>query len=179
MSTKDNQSAAVSKPGIKWEMLLAIMAVLISVLTLVVYIYQSNLMKQQQKMSVWPYLSFGPSWGEDYLKLSLINKGIGPAIIKDFQFTMNGSELSGVQEIMTSLPDSLQTAFTYSSVWKGQVIMAGETISLLTINDPKTIQHLLELFKTQDFLLEICYSSVYGDTWVASGMSVAEGNCGE
>ncbi len=57
--------------------------------------------------------------------------------------------------------------------------MAGETISLLTINDPRTIQHLLELFKTQDFLLEICYSSVYGDMWVASGMSVAEGNCGE
>ncbi len=177
MNTDENQSAAVSKPGIKWEMLMAIMAVLISVLTLVVYIYQSNLMKQQQKMSVWPYLSFGPSWGEDYLKLSLINKGIGPAIVKDFQFVMNGSELKGVQEIMTSLPDSLQTAFTYSSVWKGQVIMAGETISLLTINDPKSIQHLLELMKTRDFRLQICYSSVYGDTWVTNGMSVTEGNC--
>gem|GEM_PF-6709490 len=39
---------------IRPEMFIAVFAVIISMSTLVVYIYQSNLMKQQQKMSVWP-----------------------------------------------------------------------------------------------------------------------------
>lgn len=176
---EESNTTAPKGLRLRAEMLVALIAVLISFSTLAVYIYQSSLMKQQQKMSVWPYLSFGPSWGSDYLMINLTNKGIGPAIIKQSVFEVDGEALDGIQQIMSSLPDSLQTNYSYSSIHGGQVLMAGENLNILTVHDTRTIAYLLKLFKNEKIRLEICYASVYGDTWVSYGIRVEECVCGE
>lgn len=58
-------------------------AVLISVGTLLVFLYQTNLVRQQQYMSVLPYLEFQNHdvFSYDNYELILKNKGIGPALI--------------------------------------------------------------------------------------------------
>lgn len=155
---------------LKIELIFALLAVLISLSTLFVYIYQSNLMKTQQKMSVWPHLTYGPSWGDDYLHINLTNKGIGPAIIKKVKIELNGQQLKGIQEIMSNLPDSINTKFSYSSIWVGQVIMAEESIQLFQTNNPKTIKYVLDLIKTRKIVIEICYCSVYNDCWTSYGL---------
>lgn len=176
---KTTKNSIRSKLKIKPEMYIAFLAIIISMSTLVVYIYQSNLMKQQQKMSVWPYISFGPSWGEDYLIISLINKGIGPAIINDVKIEFDNNALHSIQEIVNFIPDSIRTDFMYSSIWPGQVIMAGESINVIKITEGKLARFLLKELMEGKFSLEVCYSSVYGDTWKSYGLNVEESKCGK
>lgn len=171
------QTQPPKKQLIKPEMLIAVFAILISMSTLFVYIYQSNLMKQQQKMSVWPYLSYGPSWSPDHLRISMINKGIGPAIISMVRLTFDGEEIEGMEKLMNLVPDSLRSPFTYSSVWPGLVVMAGETITLLSVSEPQTVEYLLGNILNEKISLEVCYTSVYGDSWVSYGTYVEEARC--
>ena len=159
------------------EMLIAVFAIIISVSTLVVYIYQSNLMKQQQKMSVWPHLTYGPSWGADYLNVILINRGIGPAIIENVNIEFDGQTLEGIHQIMDMIPDSLKSTFNYSSIWPGMVVMSGEDIEMLRIREPNTVSYLMNAITDNRILIQICYRSVYGDTWVTNGYQVEERDC--
>jgi len=159
------------------EMFVAIFAVIISLSTLFVYIYQSNLMKQQQKMSVWPHLTIGPSVGVDYFILRMVNQGIGPAIIEKVIIEYDENQLEGIHQIMEIVPDSVQSPFNYSSIWEGQVVMAGEPVDIVSVNDPKTVAYLTKELGSGKFSLEICYSSVYGDTWVTNGLQVEERAC--
>jgi hypothetical protein len=162
---------------IKPELLVALIAVLISFLTLFVYLYQSNLMKTQQKMSAWPHLTFGPSWGHDYIIINLMNKGIGPAIIKKVRISIDNEPLDGIHEIMHFFPDSLVSEFTYSGLWEGQVVMAGENIQLFKNNNAKTVKYFLDMVQANRIEFEICYCSVYEDCWISSGMEVKASKC--
>lgn len=158
-------------------MLIAVLAVLVSFSTLFVYIYQSNLMKQQQKMSVWPYLTHGLSWGGDYLTINLLNKGIGPALVKSVSIRDGDNELEGMQNIMDLVPDTLQTGFNYSSIYPGLVLMAGEELRVFHVTDTDVSRYLLNLITDNRLTLEICYESVYGDSWITYGQSVEEIEC--
>ena len=62
------------------DKILGLSAMLISICTLIVFLYQTNLIKKQQYMSVYPYLTLGNngSFTADY-EYSLTNNGIGPA----------------------------------------------------------------------------------------------------
>jgi len=165
------------KQLIKPEMLIAAFAILISMSTLFVYIYQSNLMKQQQKMSVWPYLNYGPSWGQDYFTVNLINKGIGPAIIENVTITFDGKEIDTIEGIMKLVPDSIRGSYSFSSIPPGLVVMAGETLTLLDTREEKTVTYIMENILNEKLYMTICYSSVYGDSWISYGIQVEEGRC--
>lgn len=162
---------------VKPELLIALLAVFISFLTLFVYLYQSTIMKTQQKMSVWPHVTFGPSWGSDYFTINLVNKGVGPAIIKNINVEINNRQIDGIHEIMKFVPDSLQSEYNYSSLFVGQVIMAGEKIQLFQNRNTETIQHLLKIMETEKIKIEVCYCSVYKDCWTSTGIKVTESNC--
>jgi hypothetical protein len=175
--SQEQQSENTGKK-ISSEMFIAVFAVIISLSTLFVYIYQSNLMKQQQKMSVWPHLTIGPSVSEDAFTLRMMNQGIGPAIIESAVITHDGNVLGGIQDLMTIVPDSLQAPFSYSSLWQGQVIMAGEPVDLFRVTGSSgATGYLAQELGAGRILLEVCYSSVYGDTWVTNGLQVEERAC--
>ena len=174
---EENQSKTSFFKNMKPELLMASLAVLISFLTLFVYLYQSSLMKTQQKMSVWPHVTFGPSWGSDYLTINLINKGVGPALVKGVRVAINGQNVDGIESLMGYIPDSLQSEFNYSSIFPGQVIMVGEDIQLLQIQNPKSISYLLNLLRAGKIQIEVCYCSIYEDCWMSNGISVNESEC--
>ncbi|TVQ83230.1 MAG: hypothetical protein EA393_15720 [Bacteroidetes bacterium] len=171
------QEKPPKKQLIKPEMLIAAFAILISISTLFVYIYQSNLMKQQQKMSVWPYLNYVPSWGQDYFIVNLTNKGIGPAIIENVAITFDGKEIEGIEGIMKLVPDSIRGSYSFSTIPPGLVIMAGEALTLLDAKEPRAVAYIMENILTDKLYMAVCYSSVYGDSWVSYGLQVEESRC--
>lgn len=159
------------------ELTVALVAVIISLSTLFVYLYQSNLMKTQQKMSVWPHVTFGPSWSLDNLSINMINKGVGPAIIRSVDIQVDGERLGGIQDLMSRVPDSLRSDYYDSSIWPGQVLMSGESIQVFQNGNPETIRHLLSMFKEDQVRIRICYCSVYDDCWTSTGTDITEGGC--
>lgn len=172
-----NQSTNQNSKKIKPELILALTAVLISFSTLFVYLYQSKLMATQQKMAVWPHITFGPSWGNDYLTINMMNKGVGPALIGKVDIKMNNESIAGIHEIMKAIPDSLQSPFNYSSLTAGEVVMSGEKIQLFHISHPETIAYFLALMEAGKINIEVCYCSIYNDCWTSNGIEVEDSKC--
>lgn len=69
-------------------------AILINIITVSVYMVQANIMKNQQHASAWPYLEWLLIYNqEEGLKLEVKNNGVGPAIIKNTTFLLNGQPM--------------------------------------------------------------------------------------
>ncbi len=79
----------------KTEKLTQVMVVIIAVCAVVVSVWQVRISQQHNKKSVMPYLNYFSGWPTDSTwRFSLMNEGIGPAIIKSVELTFNGKTFS-------------------------------------------------------------------------------------
>ncbi|WP_420315694.1 hypothetical protein [Ekhidna sp.] len=153
-----------------------VVAILASLGTLFVIVYQTNLFRKQQYASVLPYLEIWNSSNDDTYKLILINNGIGPAFIEEVKLIYKDSVLQMdpadfAQEVIKK-EDSL-TRFGYSNISKGRLVPAGNQINLVqSIDDSLNAAILWSWFSGSDTTrlaypeIEIQYSSVYGEQWI-------------
>ena len=82
----------------KWssEKILGLTAMSISFITLIIFIYQTNLMNRQNHISILPYLDMATTENkeENRFELNLRNHGVGPAIIERVTVRYKGKTLS-------------------------------------------------------------------------------------
>ena len=117
-------------------------AIFISISTLVVLIYQTKIMRDQQRLSVMPYISLNSqNSGTPNYQIILKNDGIGPAFVesvnivyqeKDFQMDLASFLLENVPEF-----DSLDNIF-FSNIFVGQLIPAGLSIPVLEVDNSQS-----------------------------------------
>lgn len=164
------------------EKLLSLSALMVSLLTLCVFIYQTSLIRKQQFMSVYPHLKLAnaASGSLDY-RFQLNNSGIGPAIIYEIVVSDSNGKLheSIADYLMTRLTED-DSIWPYNSdIYEGQLIQAGESIDLFGLmSEERTAQYglvpntvegarkLRSAFNDGEFQLEIGYESIYGERWV-------------
>ncbi len=158
------------------DRIVAFSAIFISLLTLVTFVYQTNLMKRQSELSVLPYLTVGTSYNSSesnpFFKLSLVNEGVGPAIIKSRKIIYKGDEHNGdfIDFLKLQLP-SLDTmkGISFGSIEPGTVLPSGEDIYMVAIfghsdNMNLLYNKIIEL-NEDDFDYEIVYKSIYDKEW--------------
>jgi hypothetical protein len=157
------------------DKILSLSAIFISVLTLMVFIYQTRLIRKQQYLSVYPYVIYGAGGygtGENFLQLT--NSGIGPALIKDVEISYDDKKFSYIYEFVDYITEGDSTInLYYSDITAGLLIPADETKAIVgSLND-----HENKLYKvlTSDFKLEIKYESIYGEEWLLSSSEDMEG----
>lgn len=169
------------KKSVSWikQELLSITAVIISVGTLLVFLYQTNLVRKQQYMSVLPYLEFEHHavFSDDY-ELILRNKGIGPALITSRNVVIKGQkydlDVGRYLQEHIAVKDSVN--FLISNVSRGNLISEKEGISMVDL-EPNSSRSGLEKFysllynDTLEFVVE--YESVYGERWQVSTKETA------
>lgn len=74
------------------EKIVSFSAVLISIGTLIVLIYQTNLMSQQQRLSVLPYVTMGNMGAyTPNSRYMVFNNGIGPAFVEKIKVKYKGN----------------------------------------------------------------------------------------
>ncbi|MFD2517258.1 hypothetical protein [Salinimicrobium flavum] len=162
-----------------WEnqKLLSITAVLISIGTLLVFVYQTNLVRKQQYMSVFPYLEFqNHSVLSPNYKLVLKNKGIGPALITSRNIVIKGKtyDLDLGMYLEENLVSGDTAYFNITNIRKGNLISEKEGIDLVVL-EPNTSRSGLEKLHgliyndSLEFVVE--YESVYGERWQVSSKS--------
>lgn len=79
----------------KSEKLTQFLVMTIAVCAVIVSVWQVRISQQHNKLSVMPYLDFFSGWASDSTwRLSLMNEGIGPAIIKATELTYEGKVYS-------------------------------------------------------------------------------------
>ncbi len=157
------------------EILIGISAMIISLSTLVVFIYQTNLMRKQQYKSVYPYLGVTHMNSNSINYAYVIkNKGIGPAFITDIDITdSTGQSYNSLLEYTKSnLSKKDSIPLRYTDLFVGDLIQEKEEIALIKQSDKtlalKTIARANKLRKALDsdnLKLAITYESIYGESW--------------
>jgi len=158
------------------EKLLSATALLVSVCTLVVFLYQTNLIRKQQYMSVFPYVTMGNAGSETInYKYIVENDGIGPALIKSVKILDGqGKKYDDlVDYVRDNVSETDSMGFYYANIRKGRLIPEKEFIEVIGISDKKfeSAELLSSLLNSEGLLIEIEYESIYGETWVVTNIS--------
>lgn len=158
--------------GNKAEMLIAICAVLTSVIALFVAWDQGRVMRDQQHGSVYPVLQMDGfiSRLQDRASLGLrvSNSGVGPALIESVAMLQGGKHLDGLAAYRERLPDGYDISWTSLT---GRSLAPGAEVTALEITWPRdkiTDAQLNQVAAEWGGLeLEICYCSVFDRCWQA------------
>jgi hypothetical protein len=149
--------------GIQPEMLVGIGALLVSVCALGVGVYEASLERHHARAEVWPHveISLTVSTNEGF-RIDVLNNGLGPAVIKAVDISLDGVPASGWPQIFDRVlgrrPDSY-----FVSTLSNRVLRAGDQITMLNVPArmlPPDLTARLPHIGTA-----ICYASVFDEHW--------------
>jgi len=169
---------------LKWnsDKILSLSAMSISFLTLIIFIYQTNLMSKQNYLSILPYLAISTSnnSANNTYSLSLENHGVGPAIIeqvtlhyqeKQYKLEDYNNEFYAFMASKNPALDSISHV-SFSTIDKGMAIPVGEAYNIVTVNDSKDEYEIfkasLQKLLSEGLRFEIVYRSIQNERWVIS-----------
>lgn len=171
--------------NLNFETVGSVVAMLIGAAALFVAWDQAQVMRKQQHASVWPLLS--PDFIIDndetslFLRLSVANDGVGPALVESAFLTLNGEKSTSQSEVMEFL--FADTKPSGAANLKGgsiekTVVGAGEKEEVFNIawpindNNIAAFTALANRYVAGEELnvsMTICYCSVFDRCFVANG----------
>ena len=138
------------------ELLLGISATFLSLAALIVSIFQTQIAREQQQASVWPYLQTQKSHVDDEFSLNLENDGVGPAIIKNVEVYYQGKLFDNhnalfkqqlhdrLLKVVTDSIKQFNYGYLYGSMQKGNVLKFGDSVNLLSTVRNERVADLLD-----------------------------------
>lgn len=161
------------------EMIIAICAVLTSVIALFVAWDQGRVMRAQQHGAVYPVLQVdgfvSTTGSERQLGIAFSNSGVGPALIETVDVYRAGEKIEGLKAHYARMPADHELSW---SSMVGRAVAPGETIRALVLSwplDDLTHQDLVAASQEwSDVKLNVCYCSVFGRCWTTSGLTNSE-----
>ncbi len=163
MSEPVNQSAA-KKSKLSPEMITAISAVFIGLCAIGISLYETSLIRQAQKGSVWPALGGGYSYNQDGFSYLLENAGVGPAIIEYIILTVDGEPIETWDQYFDKLEVDINNYLVTQA--SGRIVSPQSKLDILYIPPQRNIDHIAQEQARVD--VEICYCSVYEDCWIVT-----------
>lgn len=172
--------------GIHWvDLIVALSAIFISVVSLAVSIEHGRtmeqLVKENQKMvagSTMPFLTangsqIDPITHQPRLRLTLKNGGVGPARIDWFEVRYKGVPYSSEDALLHAcclsalLKGNVSSGVLYSNV-SGTILPQRESIDFIDLGPEVSLelQHALNAARS-DITLSVCYCSVLDECWQA------------
>jgi hypothetical protein len=169
-----------SKKGLKSEMIVAVAAIVVSVMTLFVYIFQARIMMDQQHTSVWPYVEWSTTFiSEDAQEfyLEVVNKGVGPALIKQETLSLNGKEYQNYKEMLGELlgEDKRDALWIVYSSIDNRVLAPGESAKIFHVKNWKEAR--IPEVNYSGLAYSVCYCSIYDDCWITQGSPPEDSDC--
>ena len=163
------------KKGIQPEMLVGVSAVFIGVCALVVSLYETTLMREEQRSAVLPLLELSRSYytksGDETrtnwrLSLHADNVGIGPARIHDFVVTIDGKPYTTWRSAFRALLGSDVPISYGQSTINGRTIPPDRSVKMFDLSNTELVVPIVAEFERLDF--EACFCSVFDECWKTS-----------
>jgi hypothetical protein len=149
------------------DLLIALCALFISMLTAAAVIYQGKILSSQLSVTVWPYVSFQTTGSQSVIDLQVQNVGAGPALVRSAVLLVDGnaqpSLAAGLRELGYHYKHGDDV--TLSSIGPGEVLRAAESVSIARIRSSQFAKRAASL-ETR-VRIHICYCSILGDCWLA------------
>lgn len=157
------------------EMLVGLSAVVIGVCALGVSLYETKLMREEQRAAVLPLIELARSHYTDSvdgdmskwrLSLHAENVGIGPARVRDFIVTVDGNPYptwgSAMREL---LGKDINVSYGRSSI-SGRTIPAERQVTMFDLSNTDLAADIIDNFDRLEF--EACFCSVFDECWTTS-----------
>jgi hypothetical protein len=169
---------------LRFDLVIALSALLISGVAAGASAYQTYVIRQQYSATVWPYLTFISTSSPTFFWLRVNNAGIGPALIRSAVVSRDGKPI-----VMRANPSTSPALFyaitpernaadaderrlrvhgkeslTVSSIVRGDVVPAGSTLDLLRVDGSFLTRHVFNDVRRID--IQICYCSLLGTCWI-------------
>ena len=145
-------------------------AVILSVVAIAVSLLEVSAMRDQQRASVWPYLSVQQSYLGDRFSMTIENKGVGPALIEQVDWRHNGEEITNLDQLILDTVGP-ELAFSYdtyrTSDPSNDVLAPGEEAIVFAVPIRDDTLAFLRGVNSR-VTLEACYCSIHGDCWTAA-----------
>ena len=163
------------KKRIHPEMLVGVSAVLIGLCALAVSLYETRLMRSEQRSAVLPLLELSRSYyATDYeedaaswrLSLQAENVGIGPARVLDFRVLVDGEPHATWADAMRALLGRDALVMYGQSTINGRTIPPDRLVTMFDLNNTELARELVAEFERIDF--EACDCSVFDECWETS-----------
>lgn len=154
------------------EMLVGVSAVIIGVCALGVSLYETSLMREEQRASVMPLLELGRSYNisasddpEDKSRLWLHaeNVGIGPARVLDFRVLVDGKPYPSWGAAMGALIGRTEPILYGQSTINGRTIPPERSVTMFRLNETEFTSEIVAEFDRIDF--EACFCSIFEECW--------------
>lgn len=166
------ENAIDFKNEINWEGIIALCALVVSVVSIVFTVIQVRLQRIHNKKTVKPIgrIRIGDYQSNIFVKIE--NNGIGPLIIK--QILIKSKVLQTTKSLIDILPTDLTKRITWTNFtgsYEGRTIIPGQSLELIvwTINssyDGKS-QDVIEKDRSdlrkalKDISVSVCYTDIY------------------
>lgn len=132
---------------------------IIALSAVVVSIWQANLTREHNRLTVQPYVKFGsvgvPGSEDNEIQFTIHNKGAGAALIKDFQIETNGTTYDSWQEMFAAIDSTISVPQT-STVGSGMVLAPNEVLIMSTISRASSDYNY-------SIFLSVEFESLYGE----------------
>jgi hypothetical protein len=157
------------------DFLLSMAATLLSLCAVVTTVWQTSIMREQLRLSVWPRVrldvrSMSES-GEDFFTINLKNLGVGPGIIHDIRFTYRGQPIRGLAQFWDAVmkengvPPAALKIREVTTVSSGEVLAPQEMVVMLSCRGGKPSTGELFARARPHLGIDIRYASIYGEAW--------------
>lgn len=172
----------MSKIKINWnsEKLLSLSAMSISFITLIIFIYQTNLISKQNYISILPYLSISATdnSADDTFEINLENHGVGPAIVESVTMTHKGKRYdlanynNEMYKFLVSQAPELDSIINRSSstLDNGMAIPVNATLNVFKVfNSPADYRLITSSWNRlleEGLDYEIVYRSILDEHWM-------------
>lgn len=148
----------------RWDALGVIIASMVGLLALVVSGYTAYIQRQQVRAQVWPYLEYSTSNVPPHTELDWLNKGVGPAIVRNVTVALDGKaqpDWNGVWRTLAVTPPN----HLITSSLNGMVISPGETVRWLSFLTPADMNAFVVAKARAHMHVTVCYCSTLGECW--------------
>jgi hypothetical protein len=165
---------SVPDKTIRYEAMIAVGAVFISAVTAAAVVYQTHVLSQQFSATVWPYLSFDVSRGDANVSVDVRNNGIGPALIRSVEITLDGKRVGSLDAIVDPIVSRVNRSrknrtpaanALVATIQPGEVLPANRSITLVQVSGAEATRQLV--VEAPRVNLAICYCSLLGRCWIA------------
>lgn len=144
----------------KIEIIKDFMLLIISVAALYVSFVSTKIQLEHNRLSELPICMIYTANFDDSISVDLINKGLGPMIIQDYKFTLNGKEKEQLYKFLSNYKGS-----SYNCLGKNLVVASNESIYLVKYDVFTTEQRERFIKELSDVKIEINYKDVYNKSY--------------
>jgi hypothetical protein len=163
------------------DFVIAFCALLISTVAAVATVYQTHVIARQFSATVWPYVSFDETTSPWSFELDLRNDGLGPAIVRSVNITLDGKRQASLEALLLTLSKGepqLQPAaraalragakvqITTSTPVAGLVLPANTQHVTFRVQGAALVPYFHPAFKRVG--ISLCYCSLTGTCWTQS-----------